>query len=268
MTKEQPGLALVTGASGGIGGAIALKLGEQGHHVIVHYQKNVASAHQVVEQIIAAGGRATAMQADLSEFTEAQSLITTASEQFGQLRVLINNAGMTRNVLVADMMDDDWLTVMRVNFGSTFNCTRAALGQLRGGGAIVNISSIMSQGGWRGSAAYSASKAAINAFTRSCAIEYARLGVRVNAILPGFVETELVSDLADQARGIQLQIPTRDVTTAREIADLVVHLTRSDASQLTGAVIPIDGGATAMLMLGHPGRSVARGQKLPLPIHS
>ncbi|WP_217697919.1 SDR family NAD(P)-dependent oxidoreductase [Sinomonas mesophila] len=253
-------MALVTGGSGGIGRAICLRLAADGAQVAVHYRTGKDAAQDVVEQIVRAGGTATAVGGDVSDAADAARIVDEAIGAGDRLDILVNNAGATRNRLIDDMVEADWLDIMRINLGGVFNCTRAAASRMRGGGSIINVSSIMSVNGWRGCSAYSMSKAAINAFTRSCAIEYARFGLRVNAVLPGFVETDLVSDLMakDGGRGIRAQLPTRRSAPADEVADVVAYLAQEGPSQLTGALLPVDGGATATLLLGHPNSSAGR----------
>jgi 3-oxoacyl-[acyl-carrier protein] reductase len=148
----------------------------------------------------------------------------------------------------------EWLDVMRVNFGGTFNCTKAAIGHMMAqrSGSIVNVSSVMGERGWTGESNYAASKGAINAFTRCCAMEVARFGIRVNAVLPGFVTTELVSGLLekDGGKGILKQLPLRSFADADDVARATVFLAGDDSDYMTGALLTLDGGASAMLGLG------------------
>jgi 3-oxoacyl-[acyl-carrier protein] reductase len=152
------------------------------------------------------------------------------------------------------MKPEDWLAVMRVNFGGVFNCSKAVLGHFMSQreGAIVNVSSVMGERGWTGESNYAASKGAVNAFTRCCAVEVARFGIRVNAILPGFSPTDLVAGLVakDGGKGIKKQIPMRDFGTVEQIARVAVFLAGPDASYMTGALVEVDGGASTVLGVG------------------
>ena len=247
-------VALVTGASRGIGRAIALDLASEGAEVAVNYRTGREAAEKVVAEIEEAGGTAVALQADVSDPAQAESLVAGAVSELGGLDIVVNNAGVTRDGLIYGMTADDWLDVMRVNFGGVFNCTRSAIPHLMAqrSGAIVNVSSVMGERGWTGESAYAASKGAVNAFTRCSAVELARFGVRVNAALPGFTPTDLVEGLLgkDEGRGIKRQIPWREFATPEQIARVVTFLAGPSASYLTGALIPVDGGASTVLGLG------------------
>jgi 3-oxoacyl-[acyl-carrier protein] reductase len=249
-------VALVTGGSRGIGRAIALALASEGAAVAVNYRSGRAEAEAVVAEIAAAGGRAVALAADVSDPDAARGLVGRTIEELGGLHVLVNNAGIARDGLLFTMKPEDWLDVMRVNFGGTFNCTQAAMAHLMGqrSGAIVNVSSVMGERGWTGESNYAASKAAINAFTRCAAIELARFGVRVNAVLPGFAPTELVNGLLerDGGKGVKRQIPMRSFARVEEVARVAVFLASDDAAYMTGSLMTVDGGAAAVLGVGAP----------------
>lgn len=249
-------VALVTGASRGIGRAIALELAAQGLAVGVNYRSSEAEAQRLVEEIVARDGRAVAIRGDVSDYAEAEAVVRQTIEAFDGLHVLVNNAGIARDKLLFNMEPEDWIDVMRVNFGGVFNCTKAALNHFMAqrDGAIINISSVMGERGWIGEANYSASKGAINAFTRSCAMELARFGVRVNAVLPGFAPTDLVAGLTerDGGKGIKKQIPMRSFARVEDVAQLVAFLSGPGASYMTGTLIPVDGGASTALGLGRP----------------
>lgn len=248
--------ALVTGASRGLGRAIALALAADGAAVGVNYRSSAAQADEVVCEIEAAGGRAVAVPGDVSEYAQAEVMVARTIEELGGLHILVNNAGIAKNALIHYMSPDDWLDVMKVNFGGVFNGTKAVMGHFmaQGDGAIVNVSSVMGERGWIGESNYAASKGAVNAFTRCCAMELARFGVRVNAVLPGFSPTDLVSDLIqkDGGRGIRQQIPLRAFGKPEEIARTVVFLAGPASAYMTGALIPVDGGASTALGLGTP----------------
>ena len=212
-------IALVTGASRGIGRAIAEVLAAEGAAVAVNYRSSKAGADEVVEAIASAGGRAVAVPGDVASYDEAQAMVQQAVDELGGLHILVNNAGVSKDALIFNMEPEDWLDVMRVNFGGVFNCTKAVLGHFMSerDGVIVNISSVMGERGWIGESNYAASKGAINAFTRCSAVELARFGVRVNAVLPGFAPTELVGGLVekDGGKGILRQIPLKAFATGR-----------------------------------------------------
>ncbi len=249
-------IALVTGASRGIGRGIAEALAAEGAAVAVNYRSGEAQAREVVDAIVSNGGRAAAVQGDVSEFGEAQKVVDQTIAELGGLHVLVNNAGIARDALIYNMEPQDWLDVMSVNFGGVFNCTKAAMGHFMGQreGSIVNISSVMGQRGWMGESNYSASKGAVNAFTRCAAMELVRFGVRVNAVLPGFVPTEMVEGLTgkDGGKGVLKQIPMRSFGEVEDVAQLVVFLSGPQAKYVTGALLPVDGGASAVLGTGAP----------------
>src|SRR5439155_18921641 len=169
---------------------------------------------------------------------DAQAMVQQTIDELGGLHILVNNAGISKDALIFNMDPNDWLDVMRTNFGGVFNCTKAAIGHFMGerDGAIVNISSVMGERGWVGESNYAASKGAVNAFTRCCAMELARFGVRVNAVLPGFAPTGLVAELLekDGGKGIRRQIPMRSFATVEQVADAVVFLAAPGASYMTG----------------------------------
>lgn len=248
--------ALVTGGSRGIGRAIAVALAGEGAAVAVNYRSAEAEADAVVAEINDAGGKAVAVGGDVADPAEAQQVVEHAIAGLGDLHVLVNNAGIARDVLIYNMEPADWLDVMRVNFGGVFNCTKAAMNHFmpQRDGVIVNISSVMGERGWIGQSNYSASKGAVNAFTRCAAVELARFGVRVNAVLPGFAPTDLVAGLVekDGGKGIKKQLPLRALGQVEEVARVATFLAGPDSSYMTGALVPVDGGASAQLGLGRP----------------
>jgi 3-oxoacyl-[acyl-carrier protein] reductase len=249
-------IALVTGASRGIGRGIAEALAAEGAAVAVNYRSGADAANDVVHAIEADGGRAIAVQGDVSDYAEAERVVKHTIDALGGLHILVNNAGIARDKLVFNMEPEDWLAVMTVNFGGVFNCTKASIGHFMSErtGSIVNISSVMGQRGWLGESNYSASKGAVNAFTRCCAMELARFGVRVNAVLPGFVPTELVEGLTakDGGKGILKQLPMRKFGDLQDVSGIVTFLATDEAKYMTGALFTVDGGASAMLGTGAP----------------
>lgn len=249
-------VALVTGGSRGIGRAVCVALAAEGAAVAINYRTGEEQANEVAREIVTAGGRAVALPGDVADFAAAESLIVQTVESLGGLHIVINNAGIARDGLIFNLQPQDWLDVMRVNFGGVFNCTKAALPHLMGQreGAIVNVSSVMGERGWIGESNYAASKGAVNSFTRCAAAEMARFGIRVNAVLPGFAPTELVAGLVakDGGKGIKRQIPMKDFATVEQVAQVVTFLASPDSSYMTGAFVTVDGGASTVLGVGAP----------------
>jgi 3-oxoacyl-[acyl-carrier protein] reductase len=238
-------VAVVTGASRGIGRAIALELANRGAQVLVNYNRSAAAAAAVVAAIEADGGQATAVQADVSDFSQARALIQAAVKAYGRLDVLVNNAGVTRDQLILMMKEEDWDTVVRVNLKSMFNtCKAAARVMLRQRyGRIVNISSVSGIAGQGGQTNYSAAKAGVIGFTKSLAKELGSRQVTVNVIAPGLIPTDLTADLAEELcqKAIDLT-PLGRLGRAEEVAYAVAFLASDEAAFITGAVLPVDGG--------------------------
>jgi 3-oxoacyl-[acyl-carrier protein] reductase len=254
--KLEGRVALVTGGSRGIGRAVAEALAEEGAAVGVNYRSGKEQAEEVVNAIESAGGNAAAIPGDVAEFDQAESMVKETIEKLGGLHILINNAGIARDALIYNMEPHDWLDVMRINFGGVFNCTKAALDQFMSQreGVIVNMSSVMGEVGWTGESNYSASKGAVNAFTRCCAVELARFGIRVNAVLPGFAPTDMVSGLVekDGGKGIKKQLPMKAFADVTDVARVTVFLAGPESSYMTGSLLTVDGGARAQLGIGKP----------------
>ena len=211
-------VALVTGAARGIGRAICLALADAGASVAVNYRSSSAEAAELVGQIEAAGGKGVALAGDVSDPAATATVAAEAVAALGGLHILVNNAGIVKDGLIFTMEPADWQTVMNVNFGGVFNGTKAVLRHFMAQreGTIINISSVMSERGWTGQANYAASKAAINAFTRSAAVELARFGIRVNAVLPGFAPTDMTAGLIDKdGQDIAQQLPLRALAGPR-----------------------------------------------------
>jgi 3-oxoacyl-[acyl-carrier protein] reductase len=248
-------VALVTGGARGIGRAICFALAGAGASVAVNYRSSRAEADEVVRQIETAGGKAVALAGDVSDPAAATAVAEQAIAALGGLHIMVNNAGITKDALIFNMEPADWQSVMNVNFGGVFNGTKAVLSHFMAQreGTIINISSVMGERGWIGQSNYSASKGAINAFTRCAAVELARFGIRVNAVLPGFAPTEMVSGLIDKGgKGIKRQLPLRRFGNVEEVAALAVFLASPESGYMTGACLPVDGGGSAQLGLGRP----------------
>ena len=254
--KLEGQVALVTGASRGIGAATAKALAAEGAAVAVNYRSGREKADEVVSAIEETGGRAASIAADVAEYDQAVALVEQTVEELGGLHILINNAGVADDALIYNMDPGAWLEVMRVNFGGTFNCTKAALSVFMSQrqGAIVNMSSVMGERGWTGESNYSASKGAVNAFTRCAAVELARFGIRVNAVLPGFSPTDMVAGLMekDGGKGILKQIPMKTFAAVEEVAAAALFLASPDSSAMTGSLVTVDGGVSTQVGIGKP----------------
>lgn len=237
--------ALVTGASRGIGRAIALELAKNGARVVVNYAKNSGGAEATVQAIQAAGGEAQAVQADVSDFKAAEGLVKATVEAFGSLDILVNNAGTTRDQLIMLMSEADWDTVLATNLKSAFNCSKAAVRVMlrKRAGRIINIASVAGILGNAGQTNYSASKAGLIGFTRALAREVAARNITVNAVAPGFVPTALTNDLPAEIKEATLkQIPLGRWGQPEEIAYAVAFLASDRAAYITGQVLTVDGG--------------------------
>ncbi len=239
-------VAIVTGASRGIGRAIAEDLARNGAKVVVNYLGNEALAQEVVAGIEEAGGIATACRADVSKLTEAQALVKAATDAYGQLDILVNNAGTTRDMLIMLMKEEDWDTVLDTNLKSMFNCCKAALRPMmrrKQGGRIINISSVVGLAGQGGQTNYAASKAGIIGFTKSLAKEMGSRQITVNAVAPGFFPTDITAALSDELIQMALDhIPLGRLGRLEEVAYLVTFLASDRAEYITGEVIRVDGG--------------------------
>jgi 3-oxoacyl-[acyl-carrier protein] reductase len=240
------GAALVTGASRGLGAAIALRLSAEGWPVGVNYRSDEEGAARVVKEIEDAGGRAIAVQGDVADPDAVEQIFQKLEEAFGPVLVLVNNAGVRADGLSMQLEDDEWDHVLATNLSGVFRPTRRALkGMMRARfGRVVNIASVV--GGVRGNAGqsnYAASKAGVVGFTRTVAAEVARRGVTVNAVAPGLVETELTEGI-DADKFLQA-VPARRAGTPEEIAACVKFLASDDASYVTGTTLTVDGGLTA-----------------------
>ncbi len=240
-------VALVTGASRGIGRACALKLASLGARVVVNYNKSADAANQVVAEIQQNGGAAIAVQGDVSQFTVAQNVVKVAIDTYGRLDILVNNAGTTRDTLLAMMKEDEFDSVIQTNLKSVFNMCKAALRPMmkQKYGRIVNMTSIAGIVGNPGQINYSASKAGIIGFTKAMAKEYGAKNIAVNAVAPGYVPTDLTNVLPQDIKdGIIKLTAFGRMGTPEEIANVVAFLASDEASYITGQVIAVDGGLT------------------------
>ena len=242
-------VAIVTGGSRGIGRAIALEFADRGAAVVVNYNKSPESAEEVVKKIQGAGGKAAAFQADVSDFKQAESLIKFAIETFGDLSILVNNAGITRDQLIMMMPESDWDAVINTNLKSTFNCSKAAVKHMmrKRTGRIINMASVAGQMGNPGQTNYSASKGGQIAFTKALAREVAARNITVNAIAPGFVDTEILDAMTPETLAAALKmVPLARKGQPEEIAFTASFLASDGAAYITGQVIGVDGGMAMM----------------------
>ena len=235
--------ALVTGASRGIGRAVALALAECGAEVVVNYASSPVAADAVVKDIESKGGTAYALQADVGDEAAVDALIKTVLERSGRIDVLVNNAGITRDGLLMRMKAADWNAVINLNLTGVFLCTRAVARPMlkQKSGRIINITSVVGLMGNAGQANYAAAKAGVVGLTRSAAKEMASRGITVNAVAPGFIATDMTKDL--DAEGILTAIPLGTFGTPEQVAGTVQFLAAdSAAAYITGQVLQVDGG--------------------------
>ena len=234
-------VVLITGANGGIGSATAIRFGDAGYKVVLNYHTEHERVVEVAKVI--GGSNVSLVEADVSNFDDAEMLVGMAVSDFGRIDVLVNNAGITRDRTLLKMSNSEWHDVLNTNLNGVFYVTRAVLPQMieQGGGSIINISSVVGERGNFGQTNYAASKAAIIGFTKSLAKEVAAKGIRVNAIAPGFVDTPMTQRIPEAIRAKLLeQIPLRRFATPEEIADAVFFLV--NATYVTGTVLDVNGG--------------------------
>ena len=238
-------VALVTGASRGIGRQIAISLAKEGAQVIVNYNGSAAKAEEVVNLITEAGGRAEAVQCNVSEYDKAEELMKYIIGKYGRVDILVNNAGITRDNLLMKMTEEEFDAVIDINLKGTFNCIKHLSRQMlkQKGGRIINISSVSGVMGNAGQANYCASKAGVIGLTKSVARELASRGITCNAVAPGFIETEMTDVLADSVKeAMNAQIPMKCFGNTEDIAGTVVFLASDAARYIPGQVINVDGG--------------------------
>ncbi len=242
-------VALVTGAGRGIGRAIALEFAQRGAAVVINYNKSSAAAESVAAQIKAGGGKADVFQADVAQFGQAQDLVKFAVEAFGDLHILVNNAGITRDTLIMMMTEEDWDSVIATNLKSTFNCSKAAVKHMlrKRYGRIINIASVAGQMGNPGQTNYSSSKAGQIGFTKALAREVSARNITVNALAPGFIDTEILDAMSPETLEAALNmVPLARKGQPEEVAYAAAFLASDQAGYITGQVLAVDGGMGMM----------------------
>jgi 3-oxoacyl-[acyl-carrier protein] reductase len=247
VTRFKDKVALVTGASRGIGAAIADRLAAEGASVAVNYAGSADAAAQVCERIGDAGGDALSCQADVSDADACAALVEEVIERFGRIDILVNNAGITRDGLIMRMSDEDWQNVIDTNLGGVFKMTRAVTRPMmkQRTGSIINVSSVIGLVGNAGQVNYAAAKAGILGLTKSAARELATRNIRVNAIAPGFIETDMTAELPEDVRDkVREQIALHSFGTPEDVASSVAFFASDDAAYITGQVLAVDGGMT------------------------
>lgn len=237
--------ALVTGAAKGIGKAIALKFAEQGAFVAINYRSSETQVKELIKEIEDKGGKAISVKGDISNFEESERVIKEVQEKLGSLDILVNNAGITKDGLLMRMKEADFDSVINANLKGTFNCIKHASGIMlrQRSGKIINISSVVGITGNAGQANYSASKAGIIGLTKSAAKELASRGINVNAIAPGFIQTDMTDVLSDKVKEKMMEvIPLKRIGLPSDVANLALFLASSLSDYITGQIITIDGG--------------------------
>ncbi|MGE0369462.1 MAG: 3-oxoacyl-[acyl-carrier-protein] reductase [Candidatus Dadabacteria bacterium] len=245
MAENEQKVALVTGGSRGIGRAIALRLAAEGAYVVVNYAKNREAAEEVVSSIEKAGGRARVSGFDVSDFDTVQEEIENIVTELGGIHILINNAGITQDTLIVRMKKEDWDNVMTTNLNGVFNCTKAVARIMikQRQGRIINLTSVVGEMGNSGQTNYAASKAGIIGFTKAAARELASRAITVNAVSPGFIETDITQNLTDEIRKQYIdKIPLQRFGSPEDVAGVVSFLASDEASYITGEVLRVNGG--------------------------
>lgn len=243
--KLEGKVAIVTGASRGIGRAVALALAEAGADVVVNYAGSADKANEVVEKIRSLGRQAIAYQCNVADSDSVQGMVNDTISQFGKVDILVNNAGITRDNLLMRMKENEWDDVINTNLKGVFLCTKAVTRQMmkQRSGRIINMASIVGVIGNPGQANYVAAKAGVIGLTKSTARELASRGITVNAIAPGFITTDMTDQLTEEQKEAMLkQIPLAKFGSADDIANAVLFLASDEANYITGQVLNVDGG--------------------------
>ena len=238
-------VALVTGASRGIGKAISLELARKGVIVGLGYNRNTPKADEVKQEIISNGGEAEIFQGSIENFYDAKKVVDSIIEKYGKIDILVNNAGITEDKTILKMSLEEWLRVIQVNLFGAFYCIKASVENMieNGWGRIINISSIIGLTGNIGQSNYAAAKAGIIGLTKSLALELAKKNITVNAVAPGFIETEMVAKVNPKIlESIKEKVPMKRLGTAKEVAKVVSFLASEDTGYVTGQVYGINGG--------------------------
>ena len=238
-------IAVVTGASRGIGKAIAKELAAQGATVVINYNGSEAKADEVKHEIVEKGGCAQCMQCNVADYEGCEAFIKAVIEQFGRIDILVNNAGITKDGLLMKMSEEDFDKVLDTNLKGTFHTIRAALRQMirQRSGRIINMASVVGVSGNAGQANYAASKAGVIGLTKTAAREVASRGITVNAVAPGFIETDMTEVLPEKIKEASAaQIPLGKFGKAEDVANAVAFLASEDAGYITGQVLHVDGG--------------------------
>ncbi|HEY8891653.1 MAG TPA: 3-oxoacyl-[acyl-carrier-protein] reductase [Clostridium sp.] len=237
--------AVVTGASRGIGRAIALKLAKLGVNIVVNYRKSQDAVVEVVKEIEALGVKALAVQADISSYDDVGNMMKKCMEEFGSIDILVNNAGITKDGLLMRMKEEDFDSVININLKGAFNCTKhvSSIMLKQRCGRVINISSVTGITGNAGQVNYSSAKAGIIGMTKSVAREFASRGVTCNAVAPGYIQTDMTNALPEKVKeSIMNTIPLKRLGTAEDVANVVAFLASEEAAYITGQVINVDGG--------------------------
>lgn len=245
MKKLANKVIVVTGASRGIGRAIALRVSKEGAKVALVTRSSLEKMAEVAKQIESAGGEVHQIQADVSRVDDAKRIVSETIEKFGKIDILINNAGITKDNLLIRLKEQDWDSVMAVNLKGSFNCLKAAARPMmrQRSGKIINMSSVVGMMGNAGQVNYAASKAGIIGMTKAAAKELAAWNITVNAVAPGFIETGMTESIPEDAKKLMLQwIPLQRSGKPEDVAGVVAFLCSEDANYMTGQIIQVDGG--------------------------